>query len=725
MTTVKNMAENLPVLLKGNKFWEDVLNSIQQEIQLTYEHNDKSKYYLYPYEEDDIQVLIDTAKDYGFEINVEVKDDLEYVQQYFKSISYLIKRKGIRKLFLYTFKLVERIGDIYLMAYQNGALFKIINFDETINNLPISYSEPFEFVTEQDFGVYFDSAFQFDSDPLSYFDTDDFQFDQNSERPTQNLAIEFKIGEDTPVLIDGENFLIDSNYFSFMKDIVFNFKKLTTVPMVGTDLVLRSDVSAFYDSYSTEPSVDGKYHTKLLSLIDASATKYFRVRNFVEPFSFDTDTSGRGFDGVATWRFDLKADSGAVKDVYDRFHTIKLGIGSKGLLSNKFEGVEKDTILQLAMNRYDIVSNKILDESVNDYGVNVEGEAVIVDGYIGDAFYFDGSYLSVPSFNLSGVTDFSCGFWFKKELGGDVNQGLFGMEDNSILLHTTSISNEDFTLSLFIDGEEGFESDPVLNYGEQYFIYIVVEHGVKCTVFINNDKYEKPFAFSPVFTSSELQIGAYSTANLSFKTTIEEFRVYNRLLSEEEILFMYNSRYGSQASLAKPVFEKRLAEQEIHENENKVYSAVTTAIPVNKVVDRIVYSDASGEVGKTSYNLRFDNLAPKFCKLRYEDVGNNLVEFTDIEGDGNIYIDTTLIATVDYANGVVTLEAGFLLPMKQLSPIMFEYTVTDDSVQYTEAGIFDNEDRCVAYATFPKTKYLDLNNHFGVSWLFEDKELLL
>ena len=169
MALDRNLKAKLPTNLKGEKFWEDIMDVIETELGLFKDEVMKKKYYLYLFEYDSIQDLKDIAKSFGFTINTTLTNEMDYVKAYFKAIPFLIKRKGTAPAYLFFFKLIEKQGNIYIIPQLDGSIYKIIDFEDTLLNLPIDKTE-IPIIS----GI---SDFTYAISPLEYFDTD-WDFDE-------------------------------------------------------------------------------------------------------------------------------------------------------------------------------------------------------------------------------------------------------------------------------------------------------------------------------------------------------------------------------------------------------------------------------------------------------------------------------------------------------------------------------------------------------------------
>jgi len=203
---------------------------------------------------------------------------------------------------------------------------------------------------------------------------------------------------------------------------------------------------------------------------------------------------------------------------------------------------------------------------------------------------------------------------------------------------------------------------------------------------------------------------------------VEELRIYNRILTPEEIAFMYNNRYASQSSLAKPVYSTLLTSDNYWESDSKLYSIVHGLAPANFIKKEAGYVNSSGEVTQPStplysVNLGYQNILPASCKLTYQHANGKMVGYTDDPSQGTITVGGNVVIEIEYINGTINVREK---PQDIISDSIFyiEFGV-QDTIQYTEAGIFDNDDNCVAYATFPVVEFTGIQNQMSLTWIID------
>lgn len=723
MALNRNLKAKLPNNLKGDPFWNDIMDVIEEELGLFKDQIMKKRFYLYPFEYDSIQEMKDIAKSFGFIINTSLGNDLDYVRAYFKAIPFMIFKKGTATPFLFLFKMIEKTGGVYIIPQFDESIYKIIDFETTVSNLSIDKSVIPTIYSLTDFTqaisplIYFDEGWDFDEDPPVVFDS-------VNEFPTQNLAIEYDCLD--MVEVDGTYYMYTEEYFEYIADGVENFRKVTTVPMIGCQLALFSDLNNRYDSFNKISPVDGNVYTYPQIFCNAAQTKYFRTTIEVDPFVFD-DSPDRPFDGVDLWRFDVDESSeGSIKAVESLFDRVYLGIGKKGLQSASFPNIDKNLIIYLPFNQINVEDNTIPDESPSGYTCDLIGDYSFELGYIGKSLVFTGdNYIIANDINFT-TTDISINFFVRiNSTESEDIQFLFDCNNFIRLYASPNITNQQFELLIDIDGSEISYSP--LNLSEFYMISLLYDDSEETlSLYINGVFIFSQFlvySFSPTTEDAYLGISKFLNANLI--GSIEEFRVYSRVLTTNEIGFIYDNKYGTQSSLAYPVYSREIfLKEKYYEmiSADVEYYGVVTAVEAQRNYEELGYTNVSSEF-TTTYTSTFPNMIPKNIFLHVQTLGSgDVVVYNEVQDDpvtGNFVLDGATLATVDYDTNTITIDVSTLATINPESLVAISYA-TDYEFEYTEAGVYDDEGKMVAYTTFAPVRFSDMNNHLSLSWIFEN-----
>lgn len=212
--------------------------------------------------------------------------------------------------------------------------------------------------------------------------------------------------------------------------------------------------------------------------------------------------------------------------------------------------------------RYELDSNG--DDSTGDYD-GVESSATYTDGIFWKSFQStDPNYIEISSdviTDKSGSNDFSINMWIKS--GGDQGQNriLASFRDNSanvVQLFMTQQRN-DGTLYAFIrDATSNSCSLTTVGTGYEldglWHMFTLVKDGNNCYLYIDGgaSSYGETISdttavFSGGFALADtLRIGhdTYSTNTNGFQGYIDEFQIYERALSEDEAIALYELNIG-------------------------------------------------------------------------------------------------------------------------------------------------------------------------------------
>ena len=203
----------------------------------------------------------------------------------------------------------------------------------------------------------------------------------------------------------------------------------------------------------------------------------------------------------------------------------------------------------------EIKGNVVLDESEN----NNDGEMwepIETVGYSGLALNFDGVDDSIyinndPSLNFHDINKFSLSIWVKRE--GSLVSGSEGLISKSTGTPKNAgyrlFINVDDTLSLEIrnkDPSGGYDifSNSKIDLNKWYHL-VAIWDGIISKLYING-VLDNSETFNDVIVADDdkgLELGNHYSTH-SFHGAIDEVRIYNRVLSNDEIIELYNNPAG-------------------------------------------------------------------------------------------------------------------------------------------------------------------------------------
>ncbi len=204
------------------------------------------------------------------------------------------------------------------------------------------------------------------------------------------------------------------------------------------------------------------------------------------------------------------------------------------------------------------------DESINDNHGTVHG-AIPVDGISGRAFLFDGvdDYLNFGDINnMDRVSQLSISVWFKaddiSDMGTDyrVVVGKNNGDTSRTAIHIR------YTKELYFEVGNGinsyaYTSAGTISTGTWYHAVLVfngsASQNVRLKGYLNSlplsfDHYSGNFPVTTAANSAFLGLG-YDNQKDHFEGIIDEVRIYDRVLSEDEIKDLYNNPAGLKTTI--------------------------------------------------------------------------------------------------------------------------------------------------------------------------------
>lgn len=204
--------------------------------------------------------------------------------------------------------------------------------------------------------------------------------------------------------------------------------------------------------------------------------------------------------------------------------------------------------------------NGDLNNEVSTEIASSHGGALLSSGKIDQGYYFDGinDYISTP-LGLSNAISIS--FWV------NIHQDQLGDMSYFIWKDGSGNSRGDFNLNFQTNNKFRFDTQnggtsqsfdelgQVLNANEWYHITFSYYNGIKKGYVNGVEVLNSAYSFDLIDNDKQFTIGGYPNFAF-FKGNIDEFSVWNRELSNSEVLQLYNNgegmEYDSQAQLFKP-----------------------------------------------------------------------------------------------------------------------------------------------------------------------------
>ena len=644
-----DLKKALPEILKVTEVWPDFMDAITQE--LTYLQTDmkiKENYFNVD-EYTDKDALLDFCRAHGYSPNLLLDNSLSYVQKEANDLIFKIRNKATYYYYEYIFKTINEAGNMYILFQDSTRLVRAIDASAVFTALDShDLSTPFtEFQEILHFSDYLEQLIQLDNDPLLYLDGSPIWYlDQDIViKPTNHLSIEYAI--DSLSTLNGEEYITVPNSLHWLGKMVEYGRKATQVPHIGAQITFMMDSSGYYDNIS---GVD--YSIPILKT------------NCVVTSAYDSEST----------------------DDLTQFNKMVVGIGQKSMVNASNGSVLEDIDLWYSFDNINDV-DAMNDLSDSEYVASITGDYIEIDGSIGKTIYFNGS--TVEAVTLGFVLNQSnktLNFWVKGDtLGQSYTQ--------SRLIYISGSLNGyyDHNLKKILFTLIGDSSSATVEYeidltNNETNICITMNTSGNMSLYVNNnlEDFADISAIGSWGITDTLYIGGQNGTNY-FKGYIDEFRVYDKLLSESERTYLYVNKAGSLVRLANPVYEQQLSDNQTVTNIN--WQCIFASIPSGTIDNEIIgYGDGVTNTftGYTVYNqialgsLIFTYVSSTTTYTATTD------QFGNIEGD-------RVSGTINFTTGAFTLNT-YERTLKR-NEVIYE-GATSEIIGYTtgfpniEAGTF-------------------------------------
>jgi len=544
----------------------------------------------------------------------------------------------------YIFNLIPYLGKIYSLIYDttDEKLFRAIDIPEvivTLNTLvDADFTEPFVLVASIIDGFSYNNKFGIDA----YID---YLIAQSSTVVrTKHLNLEYVIND---ILIESSiEYLMTGNYLRYLERSVDYGRKATTLSHVGAQLSILIDESGFFDS----KDVGATYSVPDLKL-NSSITDFFE---YIPPAAIFLD-EGVEIDSAVQWYLDN--DYQAEKTFADQIYSVVAGVGTKELIASsetEYSNLISGLVLYLPFDKE--TGRAVEDLSNNATVATIIGTYSYVTSIINKSLQYNGIDTEVklsPYNTINGSYTYS--FWIRGEhvlqTAGDMylyyQSGLleiyYKTSDMKLYVKLTG-SISDVTISSFIALSSSIDN------------LILIEQDQltdDINLYINNILVDTDSiaGLGDFESGSDGYIGSKGASNY-FTGLIDDFRIYNDLLSTDLKTYIYTSKKGTLAYLNDQVYSGNLVSDQRYEDAN--WTLAHGIIPARMITGEYI-EEGDGATQSFSGEVRYNDLKQHYVIFTYISGGTEYTITDDGEGLIGTLSSTGLTGTIVYATGAYTL----------------------------------------------------------------------
>ena len=191
-----------------------------------------------------------------------------------------------------------------------------------------------------------------------------------------------------------------------------------------------------------------------------------------------------------------------------------------------------------------------LDKNSNDYSGNNNNGTLVnspvpTSGLNQLAYQFDGStnYINIPGNSILEPTSITISAWIYMDTDAPTGRNIFLTKWNGYSCEIEGTTRRPY---FRLNGPGDAYSSENLVLGQWYYFVGTFTNGVGSKIYLNGELRGQKSTTTPIsYTSNAvLNIGRYA-GGVYFKGKIQDVRIYNRELSQEEIRIMYDLRMGN------------------------------------------------------------------------------------------------------------------------------------------------------------------------------------
>jgi len=286
--------------------------------------------------------------------------------------------------------------------------------------------------------------------------------------------------------------------------------------------------------------------------------------------------------------------------------------------------------------RFDIVLSSTSDvlvagDVLMDYWVTTDKDATWTTGKLGNALSFNGTsdYVSISNQIIDSPSGLTIAAWFKKESGGGNYECVMHQASN------TSIGLSSYWMGLDLNdkitatigartgvGWEAGQTDVVATYGEWYHL-VATWDGNIVKVFINGQYIKQYNLASYSSLATPTRFGASSDGlNYQFKGLIDEPAIWNRALTEDEVVYLYQGGRGLSYNAAEIITEYMKQTRPVRTESITETDSIAKQTTTSKT-EEIIKTDSTTKqttISKTENITETDSIAKQTTTSKTEEI---------------------------------------------------------------------------------------------------------
>jgi hypothetical protein len=629
------LVNRLHKLLKTD-FWIEFMRAIAKEFEYL-EADIEYKKNFNVISEQNSDRLLQIASKFGYDPNLVLFNDEDYLREEVRSITYRIKNKSTLNGYLIAFKKSGLDGQLFSIFYDGMKLIRDIDFDTTLEELGLHIGgTPFLGVTPTIYPAYFlnltiglDDDLELDSDPTWYLDQG------LVKKSTQHLAIEYK--SDKLYTLEGEEYMFLPDYCFYLHQEVNYNRETTTIPHPGVNISFITDQTGYFNSNNRSSD----YTIDILKTQTAITNTYRSKLQEIEEVILD---DGRELDETITWSLDQVASQSSIDPT--TFFYLVAGDGlKKGQLDFNIGRLYDEKTIHYGFDEY--LTDNVYDSSLNTYDATVDGDFDRITGIIGKTVNFDGATsVSADTSTIIVSNDpKTLQFWIKVD---SVTSGLYYIINHEYISCWIDQSTDKFHVSITGgSGTEAFSIDFTPD-NLEHIVHIELDTDTSlCNLFLDTvlEFSQDITAIGVVTGTYPLHIGFDGTTNY-FTGLIDDFLSVERIFNDEEKTYIYENKLGQLKRLSNIVYRDELSVNQIYSNDD--YFVIQGIISGNTIKNRYL-AIADGFSTTYSGDVQSTAIIAGTVKITYTDFVDVSKTLTD-DGTGNLLNDFA-VGTIDYSTG--------------------------------------------------------------------------